>query len=249
MLRYTSAGLLEMSDFRFVLHNPSNPKNIVAAARAVVAGGFGRVTIVSELEPANRSDFDWYPTLESACAHEYLIAGMTRRIGQKRKSAIPLEAFCERATEMHRRVSARAGTDAPGVAIVFGNEKSGLTDQDLASCNLAVNIPSNPEAPSLNLAHSVSLVAYRVRYFLNLLPKIRSPAAESDLSAESTPLTSAALRRATSGFLESIRTGGFLVRSGPQGMETFLRDILARGAMAAREARYLDLILRRIATP
>lgn len=237
-----------MPEFRFVLHNPSNPKNIVAATRAVAASGFGRVTIVSELEPANRAEIDWHPTLESACAQEYLIAGMTRRIGQKRKSAITLEAFCEKANEMHSLIFARAGADIPGVAIVFGNEKSGLTDQDLASCNLAVSIPSNPEAPSLNLAHAVSLVAYRVRHLLSLLRKSATPG-ESGSSAQSRPLTSEALRRATLGFLASIRTGGYLVRSGPRGMETFLQDILARGAMTAPEARYLDLILRRITTP
>jgi tRNA (cytidine32/uridine32-2'-O)-methyltransferase len=53
--------------------------------------------------------------------------------------------------------------DNTQVAIVFGREHSGLTNEELLRCHYHVNIPSNPEYSSLNLAQAVQIVAYELR--------------------------------------------------------------------------------------
>src|SRR5580765_5236929 len=49
------------------------------------------------------------------------------------------------------------------LALVFGPEASGLTDEELAQCHLRVHIPTDPAHPSLNLAQAVLVVAYELR--------------------------------------------------------------------------------------
>ncbi len=49
------------------------------------------------------------------------------------------------------------------VAVVFGREHSGLTNEELLKCHYHIHIPSNPEYSSLNLAHAVQIIAYELR--------------------------------------------------------------------------------------
>lgn len=60
--------------------------------------------------------------------------------------------------------------DATQIAIVFGREHSGLTNEELLKCHYHIHIPSNPEYSSLNLAQAVQIVAYELRMKL-LAPK------------------------------------------------------------------------------
>lgn len=53
------------------------------------------------------------------------------------------------------------------VAIVFGRENSGLTNEELELCNLVLQIPANPEYSSLNLASAVQIVCYEIHSFAN----------------------------------------------------------------------------------
>ncbi len=78
-----------------------------------------------------------YTDLREALAGAVLVAGTTRRRGRNRKY---FSVFPEQLGE--RVASLRSGT----VAVLFGNEDSGLTDEELSLCNLAVTIP--PRLPS-----------------------------------------------------------------------------------------------------
>lgn len=51
----------------------------------------------------------------------------------------------------------------PDIALVFGRESSGLTNEELQQCNAHVNIPANPEYSSLNLAMAVQVISYELR--------------------------------------------------------------------------------------
>ena len=52
------------------------------------------------------------------------------------------------------------------IAIVFGREDRGLTNEELGLCNLHINIPSDPEYSSLNLSQAVQIIAYEIRMAL-----------------------------------------------------------------------------------
>src|SRR4030042_482289 len=105
------------------------------AARAGLPGA--RVLAVHALDVLDASErFDSVP--DAVRGHE-LVAGVTRRLGRWRKQ------HCVTPEELADRVASQAGSR---VALVFGNEESGLSDTELESCNLAVSIPSSPLFPS-----------------------------------------------------------------------------------------------------
>ena len=96
-------------------------------------------------------------TLEEALADCRFVAGCTAR---QRQVALP---------EFEPRDAAPRLLDAAhdgAVALVFGPERAGLTNDDLQRCHVTVNIPTNPEFSSLNLAAAVQVLSYELRLAL-----------------------------------------------------------------------------------
>ena len=152
---------------RFVLVRTSHPGNIGAAARAIRTMGFTRLSLVA---PHHYPDAQAtamavgadtvldsavvVPRLVDALADCTLVLGCTaRHRGVSLKELSPRQAAV-------RAVSASAKGE---VAIVFGNERTGLENTELMSCHAAVTIPSVADFPSLNLAQAVQVLAYELR--------------------------------------------------------------------------------------
>lgn len=150
----------------FLLVAPTEPGNIGAAARAIQNFGFRRLELVSPVpfrteEARAMACQAWdvlkrakvHRSLRRATADKVLVVGTTRRLGSKRGLIVDVR-------EAARRIAraARSGR----VAVLFGNEHSGLTNQELGECGLVLTIPSSPEFPSLNLAQSIMIVAYEL---------------------------------------------------------------------------------------
>jgi TrmH family RNA methyltransferase len=100
--------------------------------------------------------------LEKAKVHEHLndairdknlIVGTTRRTGRRRGPMLPLK-------DAVKRIIAASGKTK--VAVLFGREKNGLTNEEVEKCGFMMTIPADPRLPSLNLAQSVLLVAYEL---------------------------------------------------------------------------------------
>jgi tRNA/rRNA methyltransferase len=164
--------------------------------------------------------------LKEAVAGASLVAGTTRRRGKKRKyfSVFP-EQLAERVAE--------AGEGM--VAVLFGNEDTGLTDAELGLCHIAVTIPSSADFPSLNLSHAVQLVCYEIFRALSrgrLTPFSPIPAEEVD------ELVSVITR--------SLKAIGFFSLVGPENMAGFFNDILGRAGLSVNEARRLATVFRKI---
>jgi len=142
---------------------------------------------------------------------------------------------------------------------VFGNETSGLTDDELLSCHHAVTIPTLPACPSLNLSHAAALVGY-------VLTRESEPSDEATQSEaiqdegfavgappsggdgrDAPPVSTAELDTIVADLIESVRRAGYLVQDGPQGMRLFLHDLLGRVGLTAEEAEMLRLLFSRIA--
>lgn len=101
--------------------------------------------------------------LKTSVADCCIIAGTTRRVGEKRKSwGMTPEDFA----------SFSFNTAEGLTGLVFGNERTGLTDEELNVCSVAVNIPSAVDFPSLNLSHAVQIVCYTL-FRAYSPPKIR----------------------------------------------------------------------------
>jgi tRNA (cytidine32/uridine32-2'-O)-methyltransferase len=156
-----------MKQPRIVLVNTSHPGNIGAAARAMKNMGLDQLCLVSPQHypsaeaTARASGADdllarasCYASLDEAIADATLVIGASARC-----RTLPLPMLDPRAcAEL-----TMAQTDSGAVAIVFGRERTGLTNQELDRCHYLVQIPSNPDYPSLNLAAAVQVIAYELR--------------------------------------------------------------------------------------
>jgi tRNA/rRNA methyltransferase len=152
---------------RVVLTRTSHPGNIGGAARAMKTMGLSRLVLVapqvfpSEVATARASgatdvldNARVVETLEDALEGTIFSAAMTAR---RRELSLPMQWSREAASEI-------AGYAAQGdVALVFGNETSGLSNEELALCHLPVMIPTNPDYSSLNLAAAVQILSYELR--------------------------------------------------------------------------------------
>lgn len=150
----------------FILVAPTEPGNIGAAARAVKNMGFRNLEMVNPVPYATpeakalacgATDIlhaaRVYATLREAVSEKSLVVGTTRRRGSRRGIILPIASA---AAEIAKSAAKNK------VAILFGNEHNGLTNREIEACGLLATIPSNPAAPSVNLAQSVMLTAYEL---------------------------------------------------------------------------------------
>lgn len=158
---------MNFPDIRIVLVETSHPGNIGAAARAMKNMGLGRLVLVRPKHwPAQEalsmaaSALDVLDnavvvdTLEVAVADCHLIIGTSARLRNMPVSLLDPSACA--ATVLAQP----AGRE---VALVFGREISGLTNDELLRCHYHVHIPVNPDYTSLNLAAAVMVLSYELR--------------------------------------------------------------------------------------
>ncbi len=157
----------QINNIRVVLVNTSHPGNIGAAARAIKNMSLGRLYLVAPKEfPADRAVWraaNAADILDRAVVVESLdeaIADCGLVIGTSaRDRTIPWPLLNPR--ECGEKVWHEAHEQE--VALVFGREDRGLTNEELHKCTYHVHIPANPEYSSLNLAAAVQVLTYEVR--------------------------------------------------------------------------------------
>lgn len=175
MTQQTNLTLLK--NIRIVLVNTSHPGNIGAAARAMKNMGLSRLTLVNpedfpSLEAISRSvgaldlldNAVVVESLEEAVADCVWVAGTSARLRTIEWPILePRECVQQSLDAM---VQGSDGEDVGDIAIVFGRENSGLTNDELARCNALLHIPTDPDYSSLNLAAAVQVVCYEFRLAL-----------------------------------------------------------------------------------
>jgi tRNA/rRNA methyltransferase/tRNA (cytidine32/uridine32-2'-O)-methyltransferase len=180
-----------------------------------------------------------YDSLVDAVQDCGLIVGTSRRRGQHRKRIVwtPKEAS--------RFILAREGK----VALVFGNERTGLETEELRVCNAASYIPSNPVFPSLNLSHAVAVYLwelYRTALETGALDidNAETAACPRPLGTWE-PLTKQEIEAEVKTITNGLAQVGFYQRPGRENQEEFLRDFFARAGVTREEAAYMkQLILK-----
>jgi tRNA/rRNA methyltransferase len=226
---------------RIVLVRPRNPENLGAVARVMRNFGLDDWAIAAlgthDFAAARRvavhaEDLLDRPrvvaTLDEAisdCA--WVVATSSRRVRGKRRLA---------PDEVAREALARAGEGT--TAIVFGDERSGLTNAEVDRCHDLSAIPSAAEQPSLNLAQAVLVYAWELRRALGAAPSRAGPRPPDGAGA-----TDAELARVEEALRSALRGGGFL--AGPE--RHAVRDLvstLRRARLSRREARLWLAALR-----
>ncbi len=151
---------------RIVLHRPRFPENIGAAARAMRNMGLRRLTVV---DPENFIEtrvrmmathvagdvvdaITRFDSLADAVADCGYVVGTTARLGGERQTVISPPVMARRLITL---------SQANEVALVFGPEDRGLTNQEIRLCHALVNIPTDAFS-SLNLAQAVMVMCYEV---------------------------------------------------------------------------------------
>ena len=156
-----------LDNIRVVLVNTSHPGNIGSAARAMKTMGIHDLVLVDPVEPPDGrttamaagavhvlANLRVVDTLAEAVADCGLVIGSSAR---SRTLDWPMLD--------PRQAGAKSIAEAPQhkVALVFGRERTGLTNDELQQCHYHVCIPANPDYSSLNLAMAVQTICYEVR--------------------------------------------------------------------------------------
>ena len=197
---------------RIVLCRPSHPGNIGSAARAMKNMGLADLWLV---EPRRFPDpeADWLATgaadvLRAARVCKHLTDALGDCVAAYAVSARPRQWSLE--VLAARDAAGQVLRDAANgvVALVFGNESAGLTNDEMLACRRLVQIPANPGYSSLNLAQAVQVLSYELRVAAGLggvaeasgLP----PATGADMEGLYAQLDQASL---ASGFQDPLRPG------------------------------------------
>lgn len=137
--------------------------------------------------------------------------------------------------------SAALGVASPvggRVAIVFGNERTGLTDDQLDMCTLGVTIPTSDEFGSLNLSHAVQILCYHM--FRQNLKNTHK-----DYRGY-TPVTLERIDGAVKCVTDNLQKIGFFKMPGREDMEEYWRSLLARANLSEGEVQYLEKIFKKM---
>ncbi|SDV49659.1 RNA methyltransferase [Chitinasiproducens palmae] len=158
---------------RFVLVEPSHPGNVGAAARALKTMGFGRLVLVRPREPDVRAHPEARAmasgaddVLAAACEVASLdaaLAGVHWSLAlsaRTREFGPPVLSPRQAARHAADRRPAPAACE---IALVFGNERTGLANHDVERCAAIAHIDANPAYSSLNLAQAIQVLAYEMR--------------------------------------------------------------------------------------
>ena len=149
-----------------VLVSTRNPLNIGAAARAMTNFGFSQLRVVNPYELAFREARSAvgaadllrrareFSTVAEAIADCSLVVGTTA--ARDRKLDHPLKPLQQGAALIRRK--AQGGR----VALLFGSEKRGLSNEDFSHCDWLIRIPTNPQQPSMNLGQAVAVCLYEI---------------------------------------------------------------------------------------
>ncbi len=238
-LNKTQQAMLDR--MRIVLVNTSHPGNIGATARAMKNMGLGRLVLV---EPRQHPSFEAYsraagaddvlaaavvvPDLAAALEGCAWVAGSSARLRSVKWPVHP------------PRESARHAADNSldgDVAIVFGRERTGLTNEELELCNALVHIPTNPEYSSLNVAAAVQVLCYELR--LAAMAELTTNTSTSRKHKDDVPANSELMQAMYEHLYQMLDDVRFFGTSNPDIIMRRLKGLFNRAQTTRREVAIL----------
>src|SRR5579863_985492 len=232
------------ADTAVVLVRPREEGNVGAAARAMANMGLRRLILV---EPAAALG----PTARAFAVGAREVLEGCSRVGSLREALAPFPRVVGTTSTRDRRPAApligprelpgRLAAEPPGtpVALVFGPEVGGLTNDELACANLVVTVPCAAAQPTLNLAQAVLIVAYELYQ-----ARLQEPPAPAVAAAAATSTEVDGLFDQLTAVLRRI---GFERDTSFPGVLRDLRAAAARARLSRRETDVLRGICRRAA--
>jgi tRNA/rRNA methyltransferase len=238
-------GLIDPDRLCVILVSTRNPLNIGAAARAMCNFGFHRLRLVRPYDLAFRearsavgasavlTDAEEFATVADAVADCTLVVGTTA-IGH-RQLQHPLQVLKEGAASILQQLT--APPDHPSrVAILFGSEKVGLSNDDLSHCHWLMHIPTSDQQKSMNLGQAVAVCLYEIAHESGL------PSPSSEMPRASTE----EVERVTTALLETLHSSEYMDAQSPESQEQVVRRMLRRMQLSTEDASTWLGILRQI---
>jgi len=232
----------EFDRFRVVLVATRNPLNIGACARAMSNFGFSYLRVVNPYDPSFRearsavgasavlANAQEFKTVAEAVADCTLVVG-TSSVGP-RKPEQPVHRLQEGARLIRKRLASGR------VALLFGSEKVGLSNEDLSHCHWLLRIPTPREQRSMKLGQSVAVSLYEIA---------RDPAAATVRSApKHKPADAGQMERIVSVLLDGLATAGYAHLNAKPLTEEKLRRLVRRLDLSAADSEVLLGMLRQI---
>lgn len=233
-----------LENIRIVLVNTSHPGNIGATARAMKNMGLKKLILV---EPKDFPSFEAYSraagaddllgeaevvdSLSDALKNCVWVAGTSARLRTVKWQIHEPRACATEAIE-----HAAEGD----VAIVFGRERTGLSNEELEQCNTLVHIPTNPEYTSLNVASAVQVLSYECRMAALEAGVIDQPEmAARKKHKEDVPASADMLDGMYGHLHETLQDINFFYNSSPEMVMRRLKSLFNRANTTRREVALL----------
>jgi TrmH family RNA methyltransferase len=221
---------IDLARLRVVLVAPRNPLNIGAAARAMSNFGFATLRLVNPYGPSFRearsavgasdilANANRYKTVAEAVEDSTLVVGTTAVRTRDLQHSVRRPEYGARL--ILRRLA------AGNVALLFGSEKSGLSNDALSHCHWLIRIPTCERNISMNLGQAVAVCLYE------LIRDSKQGKTASQLKLA----TAAELERITALLLDALHTSGFLDRRRVSDADERIRRLVRRLRVAERDA-------------
>jgi TrmH family RNA methyltransferase len=231
---------------RVVLVEARNPLNIGAAARAMSNFGVRHLRVVNPYEVAFRqarsavgaadllASAEEYNSVAEAVADCRLVVGTTA-VGH-RELHHPLRKLDAGARLI------RSNLTSGNVALLFGSERFGLSNQDLSDCHWLTTIPMQSEHSSMNLGQAVALCLYEI-----VRPGKLAPARALPVSTPKKPARAEEIERLTVKLLAILQSSGYIKPREAEATETKVRRMIRRMELESRDAQLWLGMLRQIA--
>lgn len=230
---------MKLENIRIILVEPLYGGNVGSVCRAMANSGLKALTLVNP-KPLDMGEARMMAchakhvldgrrecaTLAEAVADCTLVIGTSAREGLYRQHA--------RTPREWAPIILDAAAQGP-VALVFGREDKGLSNDELALCNRIIQIPSDPDCPSLNLSQAVLICCYEIF----VLADVYQPPEEKSI-----PATSELRERMFAIWRELLLKIGFMEPDKADHMMQGIRRLMGRGAVTEDDVRILMGIAR-----
>ena len=238
---------------RFVLVETSLPGNIGSAARAMKTMGFSELVLVNPRFAdalTNENAIAFASGAQDILASARTVGSIAEALdgcnyaaavtARLREFSPPVLAPRALAEQLARDAQIRA-------ALVFGNERFGLPNDIVEKCNALINIPSNPDYSSLNLAQAVQVLAYEARVAA-LSEGEAKAAAASEIGFRGEPASVAQIEGMYAHLEEALVAINFLNADNPKKLMPRLKRLFSRAQLETEEVNILRGIANQILT-
>ena len=234
-----------LDSVRIIMLRTWHPGNIGSALRAMKTMGLTRLVLVdpnqwphAEATSLAAGAADMLESVEVAASFEEAIADCSLVIGTSARSRSFPWPMLNARSAAEKLVSEGKKGD---VALVFGQETSGMTNEELQQCHFHVSIDANPDYPVLNVASAVQILCYEIR---------QAALATTEEEQEPEPDTAYPSTREMELFYEQLELAlddvNFIIRQHPGKIMTKLRRLFNRARPEQEEMNILRGVIRRI---